>query len=321
MPPLTPSVCVAEPKAASQDESLKRVNILVAGRKRSFLLFSPGNRHHYKTASSQIAADQSTQPTSISTSASISSEMAPLVLVFHGSYTRGGTIMNYSRFNNVAEKQGAYVAYPDMDYRHGWELPEQFDNPEIPFVESLIEKLKQDRPIDPSRIYATGYSSGADFVQLLACHKETASKIAAFAPICSNLDRSWAEKCQREIPISIMMINGTDDEMTLWHGTKTRWMAVPKCFEFWSKQSGCEINRHESMFETAGSKCQAVLLSAENKELSSEVALLEIDGGGHTWPGSKPQNWLLRRLLGTTYLDVDANHAIWEFFAKHHKGI
>jgi polyhydroxybutyrate depolymerase len=45
----------------------------------------------------------------------------------------------------------------------------------------------------------------------------------------------------------------------------------------------------------------------------SEVILLVIEGGGHTWPGREtPAKW-----LGGGTKDISANDLIWEFFEKH----
>ena len=41
--------------------------------------------------------------------------------------------------------------------------------------------------------------------------------------------------------------------------------------------------------------------------------LIEIEGGGHTWPGQKP----LVGFIGKSTLDISANDLIWEFFQKH----
>jgi polyhydroxybutyrate depolymerase len=45
----------------------------------------------------------------------------------------------------------------------------------------------------------------------------------------------------------------------------------------------------------------------------SEVVLIEIEGGGHTWPGMKP----IVEMLGPSTMDISANDLMWEFFQKH----
>jgi polyhydroxybutyrate depolymerase len=45
----------------------------------------------------------------------------------------------------------------------------------------------------------------------------------------------------------------------------------------------------------------------------AEVVLVEIEGGGHTWPGQEPR----LRFLGKSTKNISANDLIWEFFQKH----
>jgi polyhydroxybutyrate depolymerase len=48
-------------------------------------------------------------------------------------------------------------------------------------------------------------------------------------------------------------------------------------------------------------------------EQGSEVVLIVIEGGGHTWPGRQPPV----PFLGKSTPTVAANDLIWEFFQKH----
>jgi polyhydroxybutyrate depolymerase len=45
----------------------------------------------------------------------------------------------------------------------------------------------------------------------------------------------------------------------------------------------------------------------------AEVVLIEIAGGGHTWPGQEAR----LRLLGKSTQNISANDLMWEFFEKH----
>ena len=46
---------------------------------------------------------------------------------------------------------------------------------------------------------------------------------------------------------------------------------------------------------------------------NSEVVLVVVEGGGHTWPGVPAAQWL----LGKTTRRIHANDVIWAFFSKH----
>jgi polyhydroxybutyrate depolymerase len=45
----------------------------------------------------------------------------------------------------------------------------------------------------------------------------------------------------------------------------------------------------------------------------TEVVLVVIEGGGHTWPGMRSP----ATTLGKSALNISANDLIWEFFEKH----
>jgi polyhydroxybutyrate depolymerase len=45
----------------------------------------------------------------------------------------------------------------------------------------------------------------------------------------------------------------------------------------------------------------------------TEVVLVVIEGGGHTWPGMRSP----AVTLGKSALNISANNLIWEFFEKH----
>lgn len=49
----------------------------------------------------------------------------------------------------------------------------------------------------------------------------------------------------------------------------------------------------------------------------TDVELLAIEGGGHTWPGGT--QYLPERIIGRVSRELDATSRIWQFFAAHHR--
>ena len=45
----------------------------------------------------------------------------------------------------------------------------------------------------------------------------------------------------------------------------------------------------------------------------AQVILVEIHGGGHTWPGVQPP----LKLIGKSTRDISANDMMWDFFQRH----
>ena len=46
------------------------------------------------------------------------------------------------------------------------------------------------------------------------------------------------------------------------------------------------------------------------------VTLFRINGGGHTWPGSKEHKRAFKRIVGTTSKDINACDEMWTFFSS-----
>lgn len=247
----------------------------------------------------------------------------PLVLVFHGGNGRGRSVQRNSGFNDLADQQGFFVAYPDGIDRHWNDGRLDTDNPDVDdvgFVAALIDHLVKTKNIDSSRVYATGISNGGAMVLKLAC--DLSDKIAAFAPIASSLSVRLASSCKPSKPVSILMFNSPDDPYMPWEGGMGRGrggmkLSVPETVEWWRKHNDCSPQADNNTLPmTAASDGTRVRVSRYSGGRSdTEVVLYTIEGGGHTWPGGQ----LSRREqeFGTTSRQVDASEVMWEFFQRH----
>lgn len=66
---------------------------------------------------------------------------------------------------------------------------------------------------------------------------------------------------------------------------------------------------------SAPDRCGGVRLLYPGGCDGSEVVLLRLQGGGHTWPGGR--QYLPERVVGRVCPDFDATVLIWEFFKTH----
>ncbi|MBS2008778.1 MAG: hypothetical protein JST01_17140 [Cyanobacteria bacterium SZAS TMP-1] len=245
----------------------------------------------------------------------------PLVVVLHGSFMSSKRMMQFSELTDLAHHHNCFLCYPDMSYIWQWNVPPGLANKDAIFVERLIDKLIAEEAIDPKRIYATGFSSGADILHLMAC-TSLSNKIAAFAPVCSNLDREWAAGKEHERPTSILMINGTHDKFNKWDGDTKRWMSVKDSFEYWQTHNRISSARESLMLpprteRAEGNPTKAHLIQSFDEVTGSEVSLVTIEGGGHTWPADRPEKWFSKLVLGHTHKDKFGTKLIWKFFERH----
>ena len=238
----------------------------------------------------------------------------PLVIAFHGSHGSGRSLASATHLDDLAEQKGVIVVYPDGVNYH-WHQVKSYSNSQVDldnasFVKILIEHLKQIRNIDTHRIYATGFSSGGILTQSLACR--LSGQLAAFASVAGTLPANITTGCQPQAPVSILMLNGTGDESVPYAGGKIdgirNAISVPQTAEFWRQHNSCA-----SKVNSQSGK-QVEVLSYLGCRGNSEVMLVTIKDGGHSWPGATSSTAKRQQGNGS---EINANQIIGNFFQRH----
>lgn len=209
-------------------------------------------------------------------------EPAALVLVFHGAGIGAERFVSYSRFSNVADREGFLVVYPQgLD---------EFWNPspgsrDVQFIRDLIDHLQRRCSVDPNRIYASGHSNGGAMADRLAC--ELADRIAAIGTISGAYQRSG--QCSPSRPVPVFAIHGTADSIVPYEG-------IPEWAAAWAERNGCDpepvdIPHNVLIGEERWSNCSE----------GAEVILYTIQDLGHDW----------------THDLINFGQTIWDFFEQH----
>jgi polyhydroxybutyrate depolymerase len=111
---------------------------------------------------------------------------APLVMSFHG---HGDNMENFQRTNLHEWWPEAIVVYfqglPSRDGQPGWQVDREEHDRDLTLVDAALVSLREKFRVDDSRIYATGFSNGANFTYLLWA--ERPQVFAAFAPVAARL--------------------------------------------------------------------------------------------------------------------------------------
>jgi polyhydroxybutyrate depolymerase len=285
----------------------------------------PSRREQHKGAS---AADQKRQVTSggldrsylLYVPGSVSKDKAvPLVLVFHGGGGHDYNMPRFTHFDELADKEGFIVAYPESLNTHWNDGRDLSPADDIGFVKALIAEVERLYPVDPKRVYATGMSNGGFFSQRIAC--DLSDRVAAVASVAATLPEPLAGTCHPVRPLSVMFIQGTDDPLVHINGgpiakTHGRNISLDDSAKFWVEKNGASSKPQSSdlpSHDTNGTSVHKDVYSGGKG--GTEVVVYTIRGGGHTWP-SAPQ-YMPAILVGKTNHDLDATQAIWEFFATH----
>ena len=247
-----------------------------------------------------------------------------LVLAFHGGRGTGQGIIALTGFNDLADRQGFIVAYPDGVDKH-WNdgrvaAPTADD---VAFISALIDRLSQSFTVDPKRIYATGISNGAIFSYRLAC--DLSDKIAAIGTVAGSMDVNIAARCAPRQSVAIIQFHGTDDPLVPYNGGEVNGDLVGKVLSAsesitrWAKLDDCtEPPQTENVPDAVpydGMHVQRLTYRTCQNE--SGVSLYTINGGGHTWPGGL--QYAPQLFIGKTSRAMNATDLIWKFFAQHPK--
>ena len=212
---------------------------------------------------------------------------AGLVINLHGAGMTGADQAGLTNYNNVADRYGFVVAYPDgidlswADGR-GASIPDRQGVDDVGFLSALIDRLSADFAVPPGRVFVTGMSAGAFMANRLACDR--ADLVSAVAPVAGTLGAGVP--CAPSRPVSVLQIHGTGDEVVpfgggpmVGRGGPSEIVSAPALVERWRQADACP-----GPLVAQGATGPVQRTDAAGCAGGTEVALLRIDGGAHIWP-------------------------------------
>lgn len=254
-------------------------------------------------------------------------EARPLVLVFHGEGGEPRGSEAYFGMDEIAEECGFLVAYLEgleksWDDGRGIAPGGTRGTDDVAFVRAVVDQIASRRPVDRSRVFATGMSTGGMFCHRLAA--EASDLIAAIAPVCGPIARPYVEEFRLERPVSMLVIIGDADPIIpleggfVYPGGLQRRGAVSSLDDTLAPYlaSAAIEGRPEirAIADTVPDGTTAERRIYPAGVGGTRVVVTMVEGGGHGLPGrvrSYPE-WA----VGKTTKDFDGSRAIWEFFAS-----
>jgi len=240
----------------------------------------------------------------------------PMVLNFHGYTSTGAQQEAYTLMNVVADTANFIVVYPD-GISNAWNVGFGF-NPyftgvdDVGFVNALIDTMMAHYSINVNMVYATGMSNGGYLSNRLAC--ELPNRIAAIASITGPMTDSTHAYCNPSRKVPVMHIHGTTDPIVNYNGA-TQSLSVAELISFWGTHDNCPISSTDAPYAdiNIADNCTAIRKNYLPCTDGSEVVLIEIANGGHTWPGAS----IDIAMYGNTNRDFFASGEIWNFFRQY----
>lgn len=257
----------ASPSAASRVPLVTHETITVSGQPRTYRLYRPAS------------VDPRTP--------------APLVLVLHGNSSTADDMVQTTQFDLAADAHRFLVVYPngvERSWNGGFccEPAPTLRVDDVAFLNALIQHVMSEYDINRSRVFMTGFSSGAIMSYRYAC--EGSVPVAAIAPVAGTMMLSG---CHPSHSLSVLAINGTHDGEVPYDGghllpgasaTDAIVPPITSVVGLWSQLDGCSRQSSTTMSgavtDTRWSRCASGAI----------VELQTITGAGHTWyaPGFGP---------------------------------
>jgi polyhydroxybutyrate depolymerase len=223
---------------------------------------------------------------------------APVLMVLHGGGGRARQIMAFARFNTIAAREGFVVLYP-QGLDRGWNDGREFEGrdankDDVGFLLAVLDAVEgQGVAIDRAAVAVTGISNGGFMAMRMAC--EGASHFVGIAAVTATMPVETGRACSPSRPVAVLMINGTSDPLVPYEGGHV-WLfgrsrgviwSTARTAEFWAKMNGCAgAPRSMALADRDPDDGTTTMRHEYHGCARTPVTLLEVKGGGHTWPGA-----------------------------------
>ena len=256
---------------------------------------------------------------------------SPVVLVFHGS---GSSASDFRRtmgptLERMANEKKFILVYLSgfeghfNDCRKKATYTAKLKNiDDIAFTKAILNKLRAERNIKNSKIFALGYSNGGQMTYRLAI--ETPELVTGIIAISANLPASENMDCfvNESSEPSVAIIQGTNDPINPTMGGEVTIGGKDSRGKVLSTQESAEwfVSRYgiETSPESANLSQKRNLSARKEvwKSKNSKILLILLEGAGHTIP---QEYFPFSMALGPTYQDNSILEYTWEFLNKEEK--
>lgn len=201
---------------------------------------------------------------------------------------------------------------------------------DVAYVRAVLDLLTAVAPHDPRRVYALGLSNGGGMAHRLAC--ELDDRLVAIAAIAGTNRFAAVSACEPKRPVAILQIHGLEDPIWPYRGGQSSVSggAYPSVGAAitganatlpdlpndlgWVLRNGCGDVNERKIPDRVSDGTTSIEQSWSGCRDGTEVRLVTIRGGGHTWPGG--HQYLGERLIGRVARDFEASSYVLEWLLR-----
>lgn len=258
----------------------------------------------------------------------------PLVIFLHGAGgSAGGASLAYG-WRTQSNRERFFVAFAEALPAFPSLQPDFTKNPrfwndgsgrgtaihnaidDVGYLGAVLDDIERRCPIDPDRVYISGFSSGAS----MTCRAgvELSARLAAIAPVSGHLELTNPRPAH---PISMMLITGLADPLNPFDGGMARNPWGPDSVKPPMTQTALDWSKLIGAGDVPQVLSDADGIKSERfgPGPSGQVVILTtVANLGHEWPGYP--RVLPVAISGPTRLTPNATELVWEFFKTQVRG-
>ena len=234
-------------------------------------------------------------------------ENSPLIFMLHGYGDSSNKFAASTGMNVQADKYGFVVVYPqgiqsplDKTGASGWNNGlDKNGNDDAGFLISLAQYLQKTYGYSKKYTFVSGFSNGAFMAYTLAA--SAPSTFSAVASVAGTMNAS-AWEVKTNVPLSVLQINGTRDEMVPNTGTNLGGFygdapGAEGLIQYWVDADKLEICETKKLSDRSQLSCYS------SEKSSNLVWRVEIEGGTHSWPSE-------------SFAGINTGEIIGDFFSQ-----
>lgn len=186
---------------------------------------------------------------------------------------------------------------------------------DLQFVQDVLADLNNTFCVDPNRIYATGHSNGAGFLDTIAC-SSTSDYFAAFALAAGSFytDNSPNSPCTpARLPVPMLEFHGGADKDVNYTGGPGEGgtePAIPDWLSWWAKRNGCPTENPQ--VDTFNGDVHYLTWNCSGK--ADLLQHYKVDDMGHVWPSTEINFSGIAAGKGPTH--IEASEIVMTFFDR-----